>query len=73
VVEHDLHSLAFPKLGDRQMAGLGQCCLTKLKRYRDGEKLFEAGQRDFNFFVVKSGAVEIVDESGDRTKIIRAD
>jgi thioredoxin reductase len=40
------------------MAALGQCPLTSLHRYRDGEKLFETGDCDFNFFVVKNGEVE---------------
>ena len=35
-------------------------------RYADGEKLFELGDRDFKFFVVKSGRVEILDESGEK-------
>ena len=53
------------------MAALGRCPLTtSLKRYRDGEKLFEVGDRDFKFFVVKSGEVEIVDESGETPKTI---
>ena len=47
------------------MAALGRCPLTTLKRYRDEEKLFEACERDFKFFVVKSGKVEIMDESGE--------
>ena len=59
MAEHDLHSVAFPTLDEAQMASLGRCPLTTLKRYRDGEKLFEAGDRDFKFFVVKSGSVEI--------------
>src|SRR6476646_6705838 len=50
------------------MASLGRCPLTKLRRYRDGEKLFEAGQRDVSFYVVKSGKVEIVDDSEDPPK-----
>ena len=40
------------------------------QRYRDGETLFEAGDRDFKFFVVKSGEVEIVDESGETPKTV---
>jgi CRP-like cAMP-binding protein len=36
----------------------------------DGEKLFEVGARDFNFFVVKSGTVEIVEECGETPKTI---
>jgi thioredoxin reductase (NADPH) len=31
---------------------------------------FEAGQRDWNFYVVKSGEVEIVDESGETPKTV---
>ena len=65
MAEHDLHAVAFPRLDEAQMAALERCPLTTLKRYRDGEKLFEAGERDFKFFVVKSGEVEILDESGD--------
>ena len=65
MAEHDLHSVAFPKLDEAQMAALERCPLTSSSDYRDGEKLFEAGDRDFKFFVVKSGEVEIVDDSGD--------
>ena len=70
MAEHDLQSVAFPKLDEAQMAALGRCPLTKLAQYRDGEKLFEVGDRDFKFFVVKSGEVEIVDESGETPKTI---
>jgi thioredoxin reductase (NADPH) len=61
---HDPHALAFPKLDEAQMASLGRCPLTKLKRYHGGETLLKAGERDSNFYVVKSGQVEIVDDSG---------
>jgi hypothetical protein len=49
MTEHDLHAVAFPKLDEAQLAALGGCHLTTFKRYRDGEKLFEVGQRDFKF------------------------
>ena len=70
MAEHDLHAVAFPTLDEAQIAALGRCPLTTLKRYRDGEKLFEVGDRDFKFFVVKSGEVEIVDESGETPKTV---
>ncbi len=70
MVEHDLRSIAFPRLDEAQVAALGRCPLTTLKKYRDGEKLFAVGDRDFKFFVVKSGEVEIVDESGETPKTI---
>src|ERR1700730_10647995 len=71
MAEHDLEAVAFPKLDEAQLAALERCPLTVLKRCRDGEKLFEAGDKDFKFYVVKSGAVEIVDESGEKPKTIR--
>src|SRR5882724_12244233 len=64
--ENDLHSVAFPRFPAEKIAALGTCSLTKARRFRDGEKLFETGQRDAKFYVIKSGKVEIVDESGDR-------
>ncbi len=66
--EQELQAVAYPRLDAAQMALLGRCPLTKLRRYRDGEKLFEAGQRVFSFYVVKSGKVEIVDDSEDPPK-----
>jgi thioredoxin reductase (NADPH) len=65
MAEHDLNDVAFPKLDEAQMASLASCPLASLKRYRDGEKLFEVGERDCTFFVVKSGEVAIEDESGE--------
>jgi thioredoxin reductase (NADPH) len=70
VAEQYLHAVAFPKLGAAELAAIGQCPQTKLKRYHDGEKLFEAGQRDWNFYIVKSGRVEIVDDSDDPPKSV---
>ena len=70
MAEHDLHAAAFPRLDESHMAAVGRCPLTVLKKYRDGDKLFEAGARDFKFFIVKSGTVDIVDESGETPKTI---
>ena len=70
MAEHDLRSVAFPKLDESQLAALDRCPLTKLAQYRDGEKLFNAGDRDFKFYVIKSGKVESVDESGDTPRSI---
>ena len=70
MAEHDLRAIAFPRLDAAQITALGRCPLTTLKKCRDGEKLFTVGDRDFKFFVVKSGEVEIVDESGDTPKTI---
>ena len=70
MAEHDLHAIAFPRLDDSQIATLVRCAHPSLKRYRDGEVLFHVGDRDFKFFIVKSGEVEIVDQSGDTPKTV---
>jgi thioredoxin reductase (NADPH) len=70
MIAHDLNAVAFPKLTDEQMAGLERCSAAMIKRFRDGEHLFQAGDRDFGFFVVKSGKVEIIDDSGDVPKTV---
>ena len=68
--EQDLRAAAFPRLNAAQMAALARCPLTQLRRYGDGAKLFEAGDRHLGFDVIKSGSVEILDESGDAPRSI---
>src|SRR3954451_22017050 len=70
MTQHDVDAVAFPRLDEAQLAILDRCPLTKRGRREDGESLFELGDRDFKFFVVKSGRVEIVDESGDAPQTI---
>jgi thioredoxin reductase (NADPH) len=70
VIDMDLHSTAFPKLGDDCLAALGECPHTLRKTYQDGDALFRAGDRDSKFFVLISGNVEIVDETGDEPKTV---
>jgi thioredoxin reductase (NADPH) len=70
MAEYDLHAVAFPTLDGAQIAALGQCMGASLKRFRAGEKLLECGARDFKFFVVKSGEIEIFDQSGDTPKTV---
>jgi thioredoxin reductase (NADPH) len=63
--ERVLHAIAFPRLDDPQIQSLERCAGVERRRCRDGERLFQAGDRDFGFFVVLSGEVAIVDESND--------
>jgi thioredoxin reductase (NADPH) len=64
----DLNSVAFPVLRDEQVAALARCAGATLRRCSDGEVLIKAGDPHFDFFVVKSGCIEILDESGDTPK-----
>jgi thioredoxin reductase (NADPH) len=68
MAEHDLHSIAFPTLDEAQIARLSGCTATVPRSFQDGQTLFAVGDRDMKFFVVKSGAVEIVDYSGDEPR-----
>src|SRR5205085_5197391 len=49
---------------------LGRCSMTRLRRFSADEKLFASCDRDPRFFVIKSGEVEIVDESGEAPKTV---
>ncbi len=70
-IERDLNTIAFPILSEEQMAQLGRYAGAPPKKFRPGEALFRAGDRDSKFFVVKSGKIEIVDVTGDQPKTIR--
>jgi thioredoxin reductase (NADPH) len=62
----DLHKVAFPTLDDAQVATLAKFGTRRV--LRDGEHLFKAGDREYKFFVVERGAVEIVEHSSGETK-----
>ena len=70
MVVHDLNAAAFPTLDQTQIARLSSCTDATLKRIRAGERLFEVGDQDPRFFLVKSGGIEIVDESGETPKTL---
>ena len=67
----NLEAIAFPKLNDEQIARLGRYADASPKKIRAGEALFHAGDRDAKFFVIKSGEIELVDDTGDKAKTIR--
>ena len=68
--ENNLRSVAFPTLNEAQIRQLAGCTHAEPKLFRDGQVLFVVGQRNMNFFVVKSGEVEIIDRSGDEPKTV---
>src|SRR4051794_10751234 len=68
--DNELRAVAFPKLDEPQIAAIEHCPHTKCNRYPAGSVLFDVGDRDFRFFVVKSGEVEIVDPSGDKPQTV---
>ena len=68
MIENNIQKSAYPKLTESQIESLDE--FSVLKSFRDGEKLFEAGQSSFKFFVIKTGKVEIYGNSNNRKKTI---
>jgi thioredoxin reductase (NADPH) len=66
-----LDAIAFPKLDEEQMAKLGRYAGVSPKKLRAGEALFQCGDRDSSFFVIKSGEVELIDDTGEEPKVVR--
>ena len=60
--------IAFPRLDESQIAVLER--FASRRSLRDGESLFEAGARRGGFFVVLSGALEIIDSSAGEPRTI---
>ena len=65
MAQFDLHEIAFPTLDDEQITDLGGCTGASLATYAAGDVLVHVGDRDFKFFVIRSGEIEILDQSGD--------
>src|SRR5688572_17988808 len=70
MAEPNLQSVAFPTLDEEQVADLTRCTHAAPRSCRDGETLIAVGDRDFKFFIVESGEIEIIDHSGDAPKTI---
>ncbi len=66
MADDDFQRMAFPILEDAHVATLAK--LGTQRDLRDGEHLFHAGDREYKFFVVERGAVEIVEHSSGETK-----
>jgi thioredoxin reductase (NADPH) len=68
--ELTLQSVAFPTLSDAQVHEFEVSTGAVSRRFRDGQTLIAVGDRDFKFYIVKAGEIEILDHSGDRLKTV---
>ena len=59
---------AFPRLGEDDIAELEE--VGSRRRLEDGEVLFEAGEERCGFFAVLSGAIKVVDGSGEAAQVV---
>jgi thioredoxin reductase (NADPH) len=65
MAQFDLHEIAFPTLTDKQVEQLGGCTGAQISKHSAGDVLIHVGDRNFRFFVIRSGEIEILDQSGD--------
>lgn len=65
----DKQAIAYPKLDEAAIEALSP--IGTRRQLADGELLYEAGEHRCGFFVVISGAVEVVDSSGDEPETVR--
>ena len=70
MAEHDFSTVAFPHAQRGPDRKAGELRRGADEELPDGKALFKVGERDFKFFVVKCGEVEIIDESGDTPKTL---
>lgn len=68
--ENNLQSVAFPTLDEAQISALARCTEATPRVFPDGHALFSVGDQHLKFFIVKSGAVEIVDHTGDQPRVL---
>ena len=68
--QFDLHEIAFPTLTDKQVEQLGGCTGAEISKHSAGDVLIQVGDRNFRFFVIRSGEIEILDQSGDEPTTI---
>src|SRR5215813_12510404 len=66
----DLHAVAFPTLDESQLSRIALCTGAVCRPYRKGERLFEAGDLDFKLYLIKTGEVEILEETGETPRTI---
>jgi len=59
---------AFPVLTEKHIAVIAE--FAELKVFAHGEVLYRAGEKDFKFYVIKSGALSMIDRSSGEPRLI---
>src|SRR5262245_7013347 len=70
MAESDLNAIAFPTLRPEQVDDIARCASASIERHAGGTTVIEAGDREFKFHIVKSGAIAIYDVSGDSPSLL---
>jgi len=59
---------AFPTLDEGQLRKVAECTVATLRTHRAGDVLYDAGERNRRFYVIRAGEIEILDPATDPPK-----
>ena len=68
LIDRETNQAAFPKLSENDLTELRQ--FGEFQTFSDGETLIEAGEKEFDFYIVKSGKLRVVDTSSGQEKTV---
>ncbi|MEO0014279.1 MAG: hypothetical protein RLZZ535_2668 [Cyanobacteriota bacterium] len=68
LIDRTSNQKAFPKLSEDKIAELSQ--FGESQSFSNGQTLIKAGEKEFNFYMIKSGEVEIIDRSSGEVKVL---
>ena len=68
LIDKETNQEAFPKLSEDNLKELRQ--FGESQKFQDGETLIKAGEKEFDFYIIESGELEIVDSSSGEDRII---
>ena len=68
LIDRETNQEAFPKLSEENLTELSQ--FGESRQVDDGETLVKAGEKEFDFYIIESGRVRIVDTSSGEERTI---
>lgn len=68
LIDRNENKKAFPKLSEDKISELAE--FGDRQSFKDGETLVKAGEKEFDFYIVKSGEVEVIDSSSGENRTL---
>ena len=68
LVDRETNQAAFPKLSEDNLTELSQ--FGETRQVSDGETLVKAGEKEFDFYIIESGKVRVVDTSSGEERTV---
>ena len=68
LVDRETNQAAFPKLSEADLSELRQ--FGESQTIKDGTTLIEAGEKEFDFYIIESGKVKVIDTSSGEARTV---